>query len=313
LPTIQTILRSWVPECREVPVDIGARRPLQSAPAGAVACFFSGGVDSFYTLLKHRDEITRIIMVHGFDLQLDHTALREKVSASLREVAAELGVGLIEVETNVRSLADRYFPWKFYHGSMLASVALLLAPQVQKVYIAASDSYATLIPWGSHPLLDPLWSTEKIELVHDGLEANRAEKVAKIATSDLALRHLRVCFPWSSNGGVAYNCGHCEKCLNTMACLRNAGVLGRCPTFPPVLDLAALSRLPAVDEAHQMNVREILRSVEDQGRDAGLADALRAWLEGRYHRGIRSVPRRALNRVRRMARKGIAKLSSHLL
>jgi len=309
LPTIQTILRSWVPECREVPLQVVAGRPSQKASPRAVASFFSGGVDSFYTLLKHRDEITKIILVHGFDLRLDDTPLRAKVSRSLREVAAELGVDLIEVETNVRSLADRHFPWKFYHGSMLASVALLLAPQMQKVYIASSDSYATLIPWGSHPLLDPLWSTEETELVHDGLEANRLEKVAKIASSDVAMRYLRVCFPWS-NGAGAYNCGVCEKCLNTMACLRSAGALGRCKTFPPILDLAALAHLPPVDQFHQLDVREILRSVEGEARDPALAVALRAWLEGRYHRGFRSVPKRAFNKARRLARSGLERLRS---
>jgi hypothetical protein len=310
LSTIQIILRSWVTECREVPLRIETARSSPPAPGRLVASFFSGGVDSFYTLLKHRDEIGKIILVHGFDLRLEDMALRAKVSTSLREVAEQLGVRLVEVETNVRSLADRYFPWKFYHGSMLASVALLLAPQMRKIYIAASDSYATLVPWGSHPLLDPLWSTEETELVHDGLEANRLEKVASIASSDVAMRYLRVCFPWSNGAEAAYNCGHCEKCLNTMACLRSAGALGRCTTFPPLLDLAALARLPPVDEFHRLDLREVLRSVEVGARDPELADALRAWLEGRFHRGIRSVPKRAFNKARRLARSGLEKLRS---
>ena len=307
LPTIQTILRCWVPGCQDVPVRVRAKAPPPPSPSRAVACFFSAGVDSFFTLLKHRSEIGKVILVHGFDLRLDDTPMRTKVSRSLQEVAAELGVGLVEVETNVRSFADRYFPWRYYHGSMLASVALLLAPQFRKVYIAASDSYVTLIPWGSHPLLDPLWSTEETELVHDGLEANRLEKVATIASSDVALRYLRVCFPWTNDAG-GYNCGRCEKCLTTMACLRSAGALGRCATFPSALDLDALSQLPPVDEAHRLDVREIIRGVEETGRDPELAEALRAWLEGRYHRGLESIPRRALNKVRSLARNGVERV-----
>lgn len=305
LPTIQTILRSWVPECREIPLRVGTWRASEPAPSRAVGCFFSGGVDSFYTLLKHRDEITKVILVHGFDLRLDDTPLRAKLSKSLGEVATELGVGLVEVETNVRSFADRYAPWKFYHGSMLASVALLLAPQVRTVYIPGSDSYATLVPWGTHPLLDPLWSTEETELVHDGLEANRLEKVARIVSSEVALRSLRVCWEAWENDEPAYNCGRCWKCLITMACLRNAGALGRCTTFPPVLDLAALARLPPPDEAHRLDAQEILRSVEKAGHDSALAQALRRWIAGRHHRGIRSVPRRALKKLRRLALNGL--------
>ncbi len=133
------------------------------------------------------------------------------------------------------------------------------------------------------------------------------EKVARIAGSDVALRYLRVCFPWT-NVGEAYNCGRCEKCLSTMACLRSAGALGRCATFPPALDLAALARLSPVDETHRMSVQEILRSLESAGRDPDLAQALRAWIDGRQHRGIRSVPKRAFNKASRVARNGLNRL-----
>jgi len=300
LPTIQTILRSWVPECREIPVHPGAPRAATPIPGRGVACFFSGGVDSFYTLLKHREEIDRIVLVHGFDLRLDDAVMRTKVSEAMREVAAEIGVGLIEVETNVRSMADRYFPWRFYHGAMLASVALLLAPQIRKFYVAASDSFATLMPWGSHPLLDPLWSTEQTELIHDGLEATRLEKVASIASSEIAMRYLRVCFPWTNDAG-GYNCGRCEKCLTTMACLRGVGALGLCATFPPELDLSAFSRLLPVDDAYHLEVKEILRGLEQSGRDPLLAGALRGWLDRRDPTGIAGIPLRAYRRVRRMA------------
>jgi hypothetical protein len=53
LPVIQTIHRSWVPECREIPVHLGAPRAATPIAGPGVACFFSAGVDSFYTLLKH--------------------------------------------------------------------------------------------------------------------------------------------------------------------------------------------------------------------------------------------------------------------
>jgi len=302
LPRIQTILRSWVPDSSEIQVHTGPPRAATRVPGHSVACFFSGGVDSFYTLLKHHSEIDRIVLVHGFDLRLEDAPMRAKVSKALRQVAKELGVHLIEVETNVRSLADRYFPWRFYHGAMLASVALLLAPQIRRFYVPASDSYATLVPWGSHPLLDPLWSTEQMELIHDGLEANRLEKIESIALSNIAMRYLRVCFPWTEEGG-AYNCGRCEKCVTTMICLRSAGALGRCATFPPQLDLSSIARLPPLDELDQLDIREILRGVERNGRDPLLADAIHAWLARRDPRGITSIPMRVARKLRRIGRR----------
>jgi hypothetical protein len=301
IPTIQTILRSWLPDCRETGVDARLRPPSAPDRGRGAGSFFSGGVDSFYTALKHRGEVATLILVHGFDVRLEDLPLRASVSAAMKNAAAELGIPLIEVETNVRSFADRYFPWEFYHGAMLASVAMVLSRQLHTVYVPASDSYATLTPWGSHPLLDPLWSTEQTRLVHDGLESNRLEKVVELASSRTALRYLRVCFPWN-NEAASYNCGRCAKCLGTMACLRSAGALGRCATFPSSLNLRLLATLPPVDDAHRPMLREVLRSVELAGNDPLLAGALRSWFEGRHYRGVRGLPRRGVNKIRRMAR-----------
>jgi hypothetical protein len=64
-------------------VRVAAQR-IESGPVGdRLGTFFSGGVDSFYTLLRFGDEITDLILVHGFDI-----ALR---NAPLRRAASEIG------------------------------------------------------------------------------------------------------------------------------------------------------------------------------------------------------------------------------
>src|SRR5207237_184203 len=176
----------------------------------------SGGLDSFYTLLKHREEITHLILVHGFDMELRAVRRREQVANVLKRAAADLGKPLIEVETNLRAFADRYVGWsEHYFGSALASVALLLSGVLGKVYVGASftEEVSVPMPWGSHPHLDPLWSTEATKIVFDGMECGRPAKAARIADSEVALHSLRVC--WESPDGT-YNCGRCEKCLRTM-------------------------------------------------------------------------------------------------
>ena len=93
VPKIQDVFGLWCTEywggalenARHVPVDAGAREGPDKGGSG-VGCFFSGGLDSFYTLLKHRDEITHIIFVHGFDISLEDQALREQTSRMAREV-----------------------------------------------------------------------------------------------------------------------------------------------------------------------------------------------------------------------------------
>ncbi len=66
---------------------IGVDAEVRGGPsdlASGIACFFSGGVDSFYTLLKHREEITHIIFVHGFDIALEDHSLRAQASRMAR-------------------------------------------------------------------------------------------------------------------------------------------------------------------------------------------------------------------------------------
>jgi len=122
--------------------------------------------------------------------------------------------------------------WKDYHGAVLAAIGLALRPALSRVFIAATHTYDFLRPWGSSPLLDPLWSTDAVQLVHDGAEATRTDKVMNwICRSDLALENLRVCL----SNDDQYNCGRCEKCMRTMIPIYVAGCLEKCPVFPHVL------------------------------------------------------------------------------
>jgi hypothetical protein len=281
IPTIQDIMHKWHPEFQRIDVKAELKMPDAGSHQKDVGCFFSGGVDSFYTLLKHQEEITKIIFVHGFDIWLDDHAFRERVSRELREVAAELKKPIVEVETNLRDMSEQYIKWADYFGCGFASVALVLAPQFKKIYIASSESYAHLDPCGSHPLLDPLWSTEHLEIVHDGCESSRNEKVARIAGSDIVMRKLRVCYEnlhardnyeyW----GDTYNCGRCEKCLRTMISLHAVGALEQCKTFNCDLEPEALSHIEIEHDLALYHVEENLQAIERLGNEPALAQALR--------------------------------------
>src|SRR5215213_4626174 len=237
LPKLQDVLhlwgtRNWGARVQRIPIE-GEAKSNGATPASGIACFFSGGVDSFYTLLKNSDKVTHLIFVHGFDITLANRSLRAQASRAAHEVANELGKDLIEVETNLRSFSDSLVNWDHYHGSALASIGLLFQHLFREVLIPSSATYADLYALGSHPLLDPLWSTDLTRFVHDGCEATRVDKSAYISNSETAMRLLRVCW---SNPSSAYNCGRCEKCRWTMLNLHAAGALGRCRTLPKTLD-----------------------------------------------------------------------------
>lgn len=233
LETVQTVLSDWHPHLARVEVHATPRPPDPSASSAAAKtslAFFSGGVDSFATVYRHRARLSRLLLVRGFDVAVGDDTLWASVEPPLRTAAEDLGTPLAIVETNVRQLLDRAGDWgAVTHGAAMASVAHLFPRSASQVLVAASHHLRDRFPWGTHPLLDPLWSTSAVEVVHDGAEMTRVDKTALIAEHEVALRHLRVCW---RNPDQAYNCGTCEKCVRTMITLELLGHLGDCATLP---------------------------------------------------------------------------------
>ena len=232
LEEYQRVLTSWY-GYRLTPVRIHAPlEPAAPVPGGAVLTAFSGGVDSFYTLRAHvagqepdeRARITHGLFVHGFDLPLSNVAAYEGARAGIVETLAGLGIDLIAGRTNVQSFLPRR-DWGLFHGGALLGSALALGGGVRRLYVPASHTIGHLIPWGSSPLLDPLLSTEALEIVHDGADATRVQKTAAIGDWPPTFGRLRVC-------GSLPNCCRCEKCVRTMVTLDLFGLLGRQTSFP---------------------------------------------------------------------------------
>ncbi len=265
----QSVLCAWarsgtwptaLPFEREIEVSAPAGAPDRRAGGRGVAAFFSGGVDSLTTVVRH-PEITHLIHIEGFDVLLERRQFAAQVRERISEAASDLGRELIVVETNVRELSDPHLPWVTYYGSALGAVALLLSGEMSRVLVASGITYGALYENGSHPLLDHLWGADRIEVVHDGASLVRTAKVERLAESEIARRMLRVC--WENPGG-AYNCGRCEKCLRTMVALEALGVRERFETFPDTLDLAEVAAIrphnrPEIDfwlDNLQLAVRE---------------------------------------------------------
>jgi len=300
VPQIQDVFATWDSNLRRVLVEVDTANgePHQGTRVG---CFFTGGVDSFFSVLRHRNEITHLIFVLGFDIPLRHRAqLRDDAVRMAREVATSLGKELVLVETNLRPFSDNYSPWWFCHGSALAGVGLLFQRHFDKLIVPATHTYADLFPWGTHPLLDPLWGTESTDFVHDGCETTRVDKVGVIASSDLAMQWLRVCLV---NPNSTYNCCRCEKCLRTMISLHVHGALARCRTFPSRLDVRAVSNIRLRDANERSYMRENLLAVQRLTNDRSLTRAIRRALRGRLRHnavdGLRqAIPKRLRLRVR---------------
>lgn len=302
LDDVQDILCKWHPDFRRVRVESQPGQDVAGPPGDGTAAFFSGGVDSFYTALKHRDALVALLLVHGFDMPLENADLRARVSAAMGRAAEALGKPLVEVETNSRPFTDRHVRWDLHQfGPALAGVAACCSGLARRVLIASAESFAHLDPNGSHVLLDPLWSTEYMTILHDGAEASRVEKVEAISGFPPALNLLRVCW---ENPDNAYNCGRCEKCVRTMANLAAAGALERCTAFDVPLDPGRVARVRIPSDLVAYHFEETLLQLRARAAHPALLRAVERALirfeAGKVARGVAALPADAL--LRAMAR-----------
>lgn len=230
------IWKAWYPELHIVPIAAPvAEAPAEAAPT-RTASFFSGGVDSFFTFLRHRrgaagailPYVDDLLTVWGFDVPLSDPAAFQRMQERFRRLAGETGVELMPVATNIRLTRLNAAKWGYhYHGGALSSVALALGRRYAHVLLASSYDPAHLFPWGSHPLTDPLYSTSRTRIIHDGVEFSRLGKTQALAQSPVAMQNLRVC--WESKSDQ--NCGECSKCCRTMLTLSLLDALEGCETF----------------------------------------------------------------------------------
>lgn len=294
------IYACWYPGVLSaVPLEIEIRPTDAKVPSAAgTAAFFSGGVDSFYCAQKHRDELTHLLFVHGFDIPLRDNSHRDRAAEGVRKAAHAMGVALVEVETNIRDVTDRYLGWgSQYLTAAMAPAALLLGGTVGRCYVPTECSYAQLRPYGLHPITTPAYSSHTVTLVHTGAEVERLQRIRALLHNCAAQQYLRVC--WKNVPGE-YNCQQCHKCLATMCILRILGGLDSFTAFRRPLDLKAVVRLRNW-HTHD-SWASTLSLVQQVGTDPELEQALLSLRrESILHARLRALTKYVPDSVRRFA------------
>jgi hypothetical protein len=302
LSVVQDLFACWLSSAAKV--DVGPVRAAQTGrpDSSRRALFFSGGVDSMFSLLRHRDKITDLIYVHGYDVALGDADLRQSVSAYMGEVARVFGVNLIEIETNLRGLLDQHALWLYGHGPALASVGHLFNDQFSHFYISSTYDYRKLLPCGTHPMLDPRWSSTSVKFLHDGAEVSRVAKVMAIAESSDARRLLRVC--WVAPHAEMLNCCRCEKCIRTMVALKALNRLQENEAFKMPFAASQVRTVELNDvirDLWQENYDLLTRTGNDPGLRGEVARLLQPSALLRIVDKLRAINRRRL--ARRKARR----------
>ena len=290
---VKAVYRSWWPEFADVPVRAEAGAP--QGQGGLTASLFTRGVDSWYSAVTGvaggangtPHPVDTLLYVPSVDFARGEQGsgpaeiqqLRQPAAQLSRESAERLGCRLLVVNTNLRHLAEPLLYWGYSHGGVLAACALAIGDRLREVRVPSSLRLGG-VACGSHPLVDPLWSTERTEVRHDGAEATRMDKVQLLTGHRLALDNLRVCDGLEPH----FNCGRCGKCLRTMVLLDSVGALERCPTFRESLSAWRVARLTVPDNPTRAVTEESMREVRRVGGRPALARALQVGFV-RHHAG----------------------------
>lgn len=258
---VMPLLRDWFPFLAEI--DLIAREERPPSPRSAepiAAAAFGGGLDATFTVARHRKDIDWLATSHGYDVRTHYREQWDRTFPDLRHSAEALGKPLLVVTSNlkevshyeaIRTRRGRINP-RFYElgrtgpiGVYLASLGRTLLPFCDTFFLAGTFCSEESGPYGTHPKLDPLWSTSLQRIIHDGQEYTRLDKIDFLARDyPELLAGLRVCLK-PEYGTV--NCSRCSKCLRTMAEITACGCEGLASSFQWPLDIEALGRADTSD------------------------------------------------------------------
>ena len=275
----------WFPNrLQSVPI-LAPRAPSPPTPPrfpGALTAF-SGGVDSCFTVHHHSrvpsddDRFRHLplsagLMVHGFDIPEDQDAVFESAYANSQAILDAFGLPMFRMRTNLRTLGRAFdVDWETEtHGIWLAAALACLEPWFTSAVIPSSYPYANLlIPWGSNPITDPLFSSDRTPFHHDGGTHSKFDKVRSMAKHPAIASRVRVCW---SGPQLDRNCGRCFKCVTTQVSFWLSGT--RKPAAFPVRCTLRQIATVKVRTAHNNYLLAALRTRARRKGQPKLARAL---------------------------------------
>lgn len=204
-------------------------------PKENTAMLFSGGVDAFATYFRHFDETPELVTIQGADIELTDTKQWDDVQSFNANEPILAQNQKHYIRSNFQKFytynVDLLLPNLGWWGNIQHGLALIcsLAPLAYlrnfgTIYIASTrSSHMEFNPWGSMPEIDERISWAGVQVIHDGFELKRQDKVDAIvaAVNKLGAKTtIRVCY---SELKDAMNCSKCEKCIRTIFGIMLAG------------------------------------------------------------------------------------------
>ncbi len=181
----------------------------------------SGGIDSTYatssTMLRDAS-YTHCLLIKGLDYPLDNTTGFDELRLRVENIANELGLQLIVVETNLKDEISSY--GMQLTGALSCCLHLMAGADFESgAYAADLTPLGDVLqaPWGNCMGIASTLTTNQFPIAYLGSECVRGDKIRWLAEQKPDLfRYISVCYKKKSIGG---NCGQCEKCARTRVAL----------------------------------------------------------------------------------------------
>nr|WP_302578648.1 hypothetical protein [Methanobrevibacter arboriphilus] len=198
--------------------------------------FFSGGVDSTFTVINNIDKKPVLTSIWGSDMPIDETEGWKNLSDIINQFSKEFDLEKVFIKSdfkellNIKKLNGEIIAindnwWHgLQHGISIISHGVIYAykNQIGNILIASSHSTRDLeergvevIPCGSSPIIDNYFKFSNCKVIHDGFDFTRQEKIGKIldyVNENDKNVYIKVC--WESISGK--NCSKCVKCCKSM-------------------------------------------------------------------------------------------------
>jgi len=225
LSKVASTLRNWYPEFSSSTKIIVENIVSNKFYNDGYGLLFSGGVDSTASYIRRKNKKPNLVTVFGAGIDIQSGD--ENLTKKLTDFSRQEQVNLNFVKTNVDRVINRDILYEefglnwwlnVYYGLFLTGICAPLTPvkNMRTLLIASSGCTQKFrYPFGSHPSIDSNISWADVNVVHDGYEISRQDKIKYFIKSYVketgCYPFLRVCTKSSQE-----NCGNCEKCFRTI-------------------------------------------------------------------------------------------------
>ena len=176
--------------------------------------FFSFGLDSWYSFCMN--SIDTLIFVSSIKPNRSKSAMDKFFLDKLNMLFKIRNISYIFVRNNIRDKLLRLFgDWELLHRFYYNGIALFFSKVFDLIYISSGYKYRTAtIEKNIWSMFHSLLLNKEIDIISDGGEAGRIEKIDKISSDDIAVKYLKVC--QKAKHWEFFNCCSCNKCIRTM-------------------------------------------------------------------------------------------------